>query len=138
MVALGMTDADGVVLNWLSPAATADPVQAARAAAATAATSNGAGPVTVLYARVSHPEVLHADAIGYDRMVNYHRHFQGQGLATPEAIVAATCLPAGDLGAARATIDAYAETGLDVLCLYLHGLSAAERGQVLETLAPAG
>jgi alkanesulfonate monooxygenase SsuD/methylene tetrahydromethanopterin reductase-like flavin-dependent oxidoreductase (luciferase family) len=138
MVALGMSEADGVVLNWLSPAAAADTVQAARAAGGvSAAGAPRPTPITVLYVRVGHPEALHADAGNYDRMVNYHRHFAGQGLATPEAIVAAACLPARDLGAARAGIEAYAGAGLDVVCLYLHGLEPAERTRVLESLAPA-
>jgi hypothetical protein len=90
----------------------------------------------VLYVRIADPAVLQADAVNYDRMVNYHRHFTAQGLGTPEAIVAATCLPAGDLGATRATLEAYAESGLDVVCLYLHGLADDERTRILRALTP--
>jgi alkanesulfonate monooxygenase SsuD/methylene tetrahydromethanopterin reductase-like flavin-dependent oxidoreductase (luciferase family) len=137
MVALGMSAADGVVLNWLSPTAAADTVAAARAAAPpVGGGSRGRRPTTVLYVRIADPTVLRTDADNYDRMVNYHRHFAAQGLATPEAIVAATCLPAGDLGAARAMLDAYAGSGLDVVCLYLHGLADDDRSRILEALAP--
>lgn len=132
MVALGASAADGVVLNWLTPAAARATVRTARDAAA----ATQAAPLSVLYIRIGQQAVMQLDAVNYDRMANYHRHFTAQGLATPEAIVSGTCLPMEDLGRVRAAIDAYAEAGIDVLCLYTHGLESSERGALLEALAP--
>jgi alkanesulfonate monooxygenase SsuD/methylene tetrahydromethanopterin reductase-like flavin-dependent oxidoreductase (luciferase family) len=131
MVELGASAADGVVLNWLTPEHAARTVKAVREAAATA----GRPGTTVLYVRLSPPDVLRADAVGYDALANYHQHFVGQALDGPDDIVAGTCLPADDLGRARDRLQAYAEAGIDVLCLYPHGLAEADRARALETLA---
>jgi len=129
MVALGAGQADGTVLNWLTPASAATTVQASREVA---------GPYrkvrNVLYVRVGTAAALRADAVGYDRMANYRRHFASQGLDGADAVVAGCCLDLADLGAARAAIDAYAEAGIDVLCLYVNGLDATERIRVLTAL----
>lgn len=132
MVALGAGHADGVVLNWLAVGGAARTVAAAKAAAAETS-RNGR---TVLYVRVMPDDLARTDAVNYDAMVNYHNHFVDQGLHTPDDIVAATCLPASDLGAARDRLAAYAETGLDLLCLYPHGWDESERNRILTELAP--
>ncbi len=130
MVTLGATHGDGVVLNWLTPATAKTTVDTVRAATGPYRTAQ-----TVLYIRVGTTATLRPDAVGYDQMANYHQHFVAQGLTDPEAVVAGTCLDSGDLGAVRAAIDGYAETGLDVLCLYVHGLSPAERSRILTAVA---
>ena len=131
MVALGASAADGVVLNWLTPEFAARTVRSVREAA---------GPQhearSVLYIRVGGRAALRPDAVNYALMANYHQHFVAQGLTDPDAVVAGACIDTTDLGAARAAIDAYADTGLDVLCLYPHGLPAEERSRVLAELAP--
>lgn len=132
MVELGAAAADGVVLNWLGVDETAGTVEAVR----TAAAPSGRGGRTVLYVRVMPDDLALADAVNYDAMANYHNHFVGQGLTSPEEIVAATCLPASDVGKAREQLDAYAEAGLDLACLYPHGWSEADRSRILTELAP--
>ncbi|MPY94443.1 MAG: LLM class flavin-dependent oxidoreductase [Acidimicrobiia bacterium] len=131
MVALGCREADGVVLNWLTPEHAAASVAAARAAAQDA----GRSPLVVLYVRLARPEALLADAVAYDQMRNYRQHFLGQGLAAPEAVAAGTCLRWDDPGRAREQLSRYAEAGVDVVCLYPHGLDAAEREKALAALA---
>lgn len=131
MLELGAGQADGVVLNWLTPEHAAATVARVRAAAA------GEPARTVLYVRISPPDAVHADAVNYDRLANYHRHFQLQGLASPQAIVARTCLPPDDPAAARDRLDAYAEAGIDVVCLYPHGFGEGERERVLAAVARA-
>jgi alkanesulfonate monooxygenase SsuD/methylene tetrahydromethanopterin reductase-like flavin-dependent oxidoreductase (luciferase family) len=133
MVALGTTDGDGLVLNWLTPTSARATVDAAVAAAAAAETAR---PLTVLYTRIGHPDTMRTDAVNYDNLVNYHQHFAGQGLHDADAIVAGTCLAMDDLGAVRARLEEYAESGLDVLCLYPHGLTPEERASLLTKLAP--
>jgi len=138
MVHLGASETDGVVLNWLTPAALGDTVQRVRAAAPA-----GSTPRTVLYLRLSTADVLRADAIAYDTMVNYHQHFVAQGLggvdaadpADPDAVVAGTCLAVDDIGAAKDRLAAYAESGVDVVALYPHGLDPATRRRALEAIA---
>ncbi len=132
MVELGASHSDGVVLNWLSPDETAKTVAATKAAA-TEKARNGR---TVLYVRLMPDEAVMADAVNYDAMANYHQHFVNQGLTNPDDIVAATCLPASDLGKAREQLARYAEAGLDLACLYPHGGDEAERTRLLTELAP--
>ncbi|MEA3214469.1 MAG: hypothetical protein QOJ19_625 [Acidimicrobiia bacterium] len=131
MVALGAAEADGVVLNWLTPQHAAATVRDVRAAAAT---SNRRG-LTVLYVRISPADIVAADAKGYDALANYHQHFVNQGLHDPAAIVAGTCLPAEDVPRARDRLAAYGEAGIDVVCLYAHGYDEPARLEVLEALA---
>lgn len=130
MLALGASEADGVVLNWLTPEHAATTVATVRRAAPA-----GRSPTTVAYVRVSPPEAARRDAVDYDRLANYHRHFEAQGLTTPEAVVAATCLPPSDPARARERLAAYAEAGVDLVCLYPHGFDEAEREEVLARLA---
>jgi len=130
MVALGVSEADGVVLNWLTPEHARETVVQIRSHA-----RPDRRPTTVLYVRLSPPEAAHADAVNYDALDNYHRHFVAQGLTDPDAIIAGACLPAGDTAAARERIAAYAEAGIDVLCVYPHGFGEAERERVLAAVA---
>ena len=132
MVDLGARNADGVVLNWLTVEETAKTVTASKEAAAI----NNRDGRTVLYIRVMPDELAMTDAINYDAMANYHRHFVNQGLSSPGEIVAATCLPATDLGRARHQLERYAEAGLDLACLYPHGWDEADRLRILTELAP--
>jgi alkanesulfonate monooxygenase SsuD/methylene tetrahydromethanopterin reductase-like flavin-dependent oxidoreductase (luciferase family) len=131
MVRLGAAEADGVVLNWLTPEHAATAVKGVRDAAAV----TGRRGFCVLYARLSPAGAVRADAVGYDSLANYHHHFVRQGLVDPEAIVAGTCLSAEDPGAARAQLDAYADAGIDLLCLYPHGFDEVERARLLTALA---
>jgi alkanesulfonate monooxygenase SsuD/methylene tetrahydromethanopterin reductase-like flavin-dependent oxidoreductase (luciferase family) len=133
MVAVGAEHAGGVVLNWLTPGHAARTVAEVREVAGRAGT--GRRPRTVLYCRVSPRDALMADAVSYDRLDNYHRHFVRQELHDPEAIVAGTSIPANDPVLARERIAAYADAGLDLLCLYAHGYDEAERLRVLAALA---
>jgi alkanesulfonate monooxygenase SsuD/methylene tetrahydromethanopterin reductase-like flavin-dependent oxidoreductase (luciferase family) len=128
MVELGAAEADGVILNWLTPEHAADSVRRVRSAA-----PNGDAPRTALYLRLMSDDVLYEDAKRYDAMANYHRNFLAQGMSTPEEIVARTTLPRGDPGASRARLDAYRESGLDTICIYPMGFDADDR-RVLEAL----
>ncbi len=129
MVRLGAERADGLVLNWLSPEHARKTVDSVRAAA-----PPGTRPRNVLYLRLMPKAAALRDAVNYDALVNYHRHFVAQGLEGPEQIATATTLPLEDLGAARARIAEYRESGLDLLCLYPHALEPKERNQALAAL----
>jgi alkanesulfonate monooxygenase SsuD/methylene tetrahydromethanopterin reductase-like flavin-dependent oxidoreductase (luciferase family) len=133
MVSLGAKEADGVVLNWLTPAHARDTVERVRTEA-----RPGTAPTTVLYVRMSPPEAAHADAVNYDALDNYHRHFVSQGLHDADAIVAGACLPSHDGAAARDRIAEYADAGIDVLCVYPHGFDEADRERALAAVTSAG
>jgi alkanesulfonate monooxygenase SsuD/methylene tetrahydromethanopterin reductase-like flavin-dependent oxidoreductase (luciferase family) len=113
MVELGAEEADGLILNWLTPEHAASSVEHIRAAAPV-----GSSPRTALYLRLMTADVLHRDAVRYDGMANYHRNFLAQGLANHGDIVARTTLSRDDLGAARARLDEYRGSGLDTICIY--------------------
>lgn len=130
MVALGSQEADGVVLNWLTTEHAADSATSARAAGAEV----GRSPFVVLYVRLARQEALLADAAAYAQMRNYHQHFAGQGLDSPEAVAAATCLRWDDPARARHQLERYAAAGVDLVCLYPHGLGPSEREQALAAL----
>jgi alkanesulfonate monooxygenase SsuD/methylene tetrahydromethanopterin reductase-like flavin-dependent oxidoreductase (luciferase family) len=130
MVALGSQEADGVVLNWLTPEHASTTVAAARQAGAEA----GRDPLVVLYVRLARAEDLLGDAVAYDQMRNYHQHFVGQRLERPEDIVAGTCLPWDDPGRAKERLGRYAAAGVDIVCLYPHGLEPDEREKALGAL----
>jgi alkanesulfonate monooxygenase SsuD/methylene tetrahydromethanopterin reductase-like flavin-dependent oxidoreductase (luciferase family) len=128
MVQLGAEEADGLILNWLTPEHAADSVRRIRAAA-----PDGDTPRTALYLRLMSDDALHADAGRYDAMANYHRNFLAQGITTPAEIVDRTTLPRDDLGAARARLDAYRDSGLDTVCIYPMGFDADDH-RALEAL----
>lgn len=129
MVELGATEADGLVLNWLTPEHAAHTVATVRAAA-----TGRAAPRTVLYLRLMPAAASLVDAANYDALGNYHRHFRAQGLDGVDSIVTGTTLPIEDIGAARARIDEYRETGLDLLCIYPHALDPVDRDVALIAL----
>ncbi len=113
MVRLGAEEADGLILNWLTPEHAASSVERIHAAAPTSA-----APRVALYVRLMTAARLRADVARYDAMANYHRHFLAQGITTADDIVARTTLPRDDLAAARARLDAYRASGLDTICIY--------------------
>ncbi|MCP5028275.1 MAG: LLM class flavin-dependent oxidoreductase [Actinomycetia bacterium] len=129
MMALGATDADGVVLNWLTPEHAGVSVNEIRTAA-----GPDRSPRTVLYVRISPAVAVRTDAVNYDALGNYHQHFLNQGLHGPDDIVAGTCLPAADPARARDRIAEYRESGLDLLCLYPHGFDEPDRLRLLEAI----
>jgi len=127
MVDVAIEEASGVVLNWLTPAAAAAAVQRCR--------THSSDPTrAILYVRLMTTDMARQDAIAYDALANYHRHFVAQDLLTPDAIVAHTTLPADDLGACRERITRYGEAGIDELCLYPIGLDPGHRDGLLEAL----
>jgi alkanesulfonate monooxygenase SsuD/methylene tetrahydromethanopterin reductase-like flavin-dependent oxidoreductase (luciferase family) len=113
MVRLGAEEADGLILNWLTPEQAAASVRRAHEAV-----SSGSSPRVALYLRLMAAGVAHDDAVRYDAMGNYHRNFAAQGLTTYDDIVASTTLPRDDLAAARARLDEYRAAGLDTVCIY--------------------
>jgi alkanesulfonate monooxygenase SsuD/methylene tetrahydromethanopterin reductase-like flavin-dependent oxidoreductase (luciferase family) len=132
MVDLGAQEADGLILNWLTPESAAASVDRVRKA------SRGSPPPrVVLYLRLMTAEVARADAASYDSLVNYHRNFGAQGLNSPDAIARGTTLNRDDLGAARARLDEYRAAGLDTVCLYPATFDAGDR-QALQALSGSG
>jgi alkanesulfonate monooxygenase SsuD/methylene tetrahydromethanopterin reductase-like flavin-dependent oxidoreductase (luciferase family) len=127
MVTLGAQEADGLILNWLTPEHAASSVEHIRATAPA-----GSPPRTALYLRLMTAEVLHGDAVRYDGMANYHRNFVAQGLATHDDIVARTTLPREDLGATRARLDEYRAAGLDTICIYPMSFDAEDRRALVD------
>jgi alkanesulfonate monooxygenase SsuD/methylene tetrahydromethanopterin reductase-like flavin-dependent oxidoreductase (luciferase family) len=128
MVRLGAEEADGLVLNWLTPEHAAKSVEAVRQAAPA-----GAKPRVALYLRLMTAETAHNDAVRYDAMANYHRNFLAQGLDDHAAVVTHTTLPRDDIGAARDRIEEYRSAGIDTLCIYPVGFEADDR-RALESL----
>jgi alkanesulfonate monooxygenase SsuD/methylene tetrahydromethanopterin reductase-like flavin-dependent oxidoreductase (luciferase family) len=130
MVELGAARSDGLVLNWLTPQHAQDTV----ALAHEIGRANGRTPYTVLYVRLSPYDALHTDAVNYDAMANYHQHFERQGLTNPEDVVAGTCLQSDDVGQARDKLAAWADAGIDLVCVYPHGLNQSEYESALAEL----
>jgi alkanesulfonate monooxygenase SsuD/methylene tetrahydromethanopterin reductase-like flavin-dependent oxidoreductase (luciferase family) len=129
MVELAGREADGVILNWLTPDAAASSVRRLREVAPA-----GSRPTAALYLRLFARDAVLADVASYDSLINYHRNFVAQGLSTPEGIAAGTTLPRDDVGFARARLEEYREAGLDVACVYPAGFEAEDR-RVLQELA---
>jgi|TARA_B110000196_G_C20827539_1_gene512163 alkanesulfonate monooxygenase SsuD/methylene tetrahydromethanopterin reductase-like flavin-dependent oxidoreductase (luciferase family) len=130
MVEMGAARSDGLVLNWLTPEHAQETVTLAREVGR----ANGRTPYTVLYVRLSPYDALHTDAVNYDAMINYHQHFERQGLTTPEDVVAGTCLQSDDVGQARDKLAAWADAGIDLVCVYPHGLNQSEYESALAEL----
>jgi alkanesulfonate monooxygenase SsuD/methylene tetrahydromethanopterin reductase-like flavin-dependent oxidoreductase (luciferase family) len=128
MVELGAREADGLILNWLTPESAAASVARAREAS-----WGGRTPRVALYVRLMPRQAAQADAASYDSLINYHRNFLAQGLTSADAIVEGTTLPREDLGAARARLDEYRAAGLDTVCLYPATVDADDR-RALQTL----
>ncbi|MGE0878806.1 MAG: LLM class flavin-dependent oxidoreductase [Acidimicrobiia bacterium] len=124
MTQVGAEEADGLILNWLTP----DSVAAAAATVKAAAATTGRPPARLaLYLRLMPDSARLADAVSYDAMGNYHRNFVAQGLTTPELIADGTTLRRDDLGAAKARIAEYEAAGLDTVCVYPIGFSPEDR-----------
>lgn len=122
MVQLGAEEAEGLILNWLTPDQAASSVRQVRRAA-----PEGSSPRVALYLRLMTAAALRADAARYDAMANYHRNFVNQGITSHDEIVAGTTLSRDDLGAARARLDEYRATGLDTICIYPAGFEREDR-----------
>jgi alkanesulfonate monooxygenase SsuD/methylene tetrahydromethanopterin reductase-like flavin-dependent oxidoreductase (luciferase family) len=129
MVEVGAVDADGLILNWLTPEAAAASVRTVRELA-----GSGEPRRVVLYTRLMTADAARADAGSYDALRNYHRNFVAQGLASPEEIALGTTLPRDDLGAAAARLEEYRASGLDAVCLYPSAFDRDDQ-QALEVLA---
>lgn len=127
MLALGAEEADGVILNWLTPEYAATSVDKVRQSA------RGASPRVALYLRLMNDDTARADAQSYDAMANYHRNFLAQGITTVDDIVARTTVPSHDLSATRARLDEYRAAGIDTICLYPKDFGADNR-RLLEQL----
>lgn len=120
MIRTGATGADGVLLNWVSPASAGEALGEARSA-------SGRRPTIAVLLRVGDRAALRSAADAYLRMFdNYARHFARQGLGSADEIVAATCAPAGDLPALSDRVDAYHEAGVDVVCIYPAEMNAGD------------
>ena len=130
MVEMGAARSDGLVLNWLTPEHAQETVTLAREVGR----ANGRTPYTVLYVRLSPYDALHTDAVNYDAMINYHQHFERQGLTTPEDVLAGTCLQSDDIGQARDKLAAWADAGIDLVCVYPHGLDQHQYESALAAL----
>ena len=128
MVQLGAEEADGLILNWLTPERAALSVKRVHAAA-----PSGSSPRIALYLRLMTADASHDDAVRYDAMANYHRNFVAQGITTHDEIVALTTLPRDDLGLARERLDKYRAAGLDTVCIYPASFDAEDR-HALEAL----
>lgn len=130
MLELAATRSDGTMLNWMNPTAArsaAEAFRAARGPARPAAT-------TVLYLRTGTPDALCAEAEQYARFANYRRHFDRQGLRTPDAVTAATCLP-HDERAVPDTIAEYRDAGVDIPAVYPVGMDADDIRRLVDRLA---
>ncbi len=122
MVQLGAEEAEGLILNWLTPDHAASSVREVRRAA-----PEGPSPRVALYLRLMTADALRADAVRYDTMANYHRNFVNQGITSYDEIVGGTTLPRDDIGAARARLDEYRAAGLDTVCIYPAGFDHEDR-----------
>lgn len=129
MVQMAAEEADGLVLNWLTPEHAAISVDAIRAAA-----PPDRRPEAVLYLRLMRSADARVDAVAYDQLDNYHRHFVAQGLDGPDEVAAATGIPADDIPAARDRIEQYRAAGIDRLCIYPNALEPSQRSRALEAL----
>ena len=128
MVQLGAQEADGLILNWLTPEHAASAVSRVHDAA-----PSGGSPRVALYLRLMTADVARHDAVRYDAMANYHRNFAAQGITTPDDVVARTTLPRDDLGAARARLEEYRDAGVDTVCIYPVSFDSDDR-RALEQL----
>ena len=132
MVRLGAAEADGVVLNWLTPEHAATTVKGVREAAE----STGRRGLAVLYARLSPADTVRARRRRpTTRWPTTTSTSCAKGCSTRRPSSPAPACSAEDRGAARAQLDAYEEAGIDVLCLYPHGFDEVERARLLTSLA---
>lgn len=130
MLELAATRSDGVMLNWMTGAAAGSAVDSFREWRP----ATGPAATAVLYLRTGAPHALRAEAEMYRGFTNYRRHFDRQGLSTPDEIVQATCLP-GDQSAAWETIAGYRSVGVGLPAVYPVGLSPDEICRLVERFA---
>jgi alkanesulfonate monooxygenase SsuD/methylene tetrahydromethanopterin reductase-like flavin-dependent oxidoreductase (luciferase family) len=86
MVALSGSDADGVLLNWLTPQASARSVEAVRGAA------SGRRVEAIAYVRVAYGDAagrrLEGEALRYESIPQYGAHFERMGVRAIDTSVA--------------------------------------------------
>jgi len=112
MAAVGAVHADGLLLNWVSPAWTRQTLERA-------IDETGRRPTVAVLLRVDHRAALQRAAERYlTTFTNYAHHFTRQGLSTAAEVAAQTCAPADDPAALAERIAGYAEAGADIVCVY--------------------
>lgn len=112
MAAVGGELADGLLLNWVSPAGVRDTI-------AEVASASGRRPVIAVYLRLDTPDRLAAQARTYLEMFpNYARHFARQGLADAADVALATGAPIDAPDTIAERVAAYREAGVDEVVLY--------------------
>ena len=130
MVRTALEAADGVILNWVTPAETAR-------------VSGAAAPLQpewtlAAMVRLGRRDDLRADAEGYRSMfANYASHFDRQGLRTADDVVDATCLSVDDEARWPTLVDEYAASGVDLLILNASRMGADEIRARLPALVKA-
>ena len=128
MVEAALETADGTVLNWVSPEATAPVSERARRL--------GRPWTLSAMVRVGPRADLTSDAERYRAMfTNYAAHFERQELDTARAVVDATCLPIDELDRLADLSAAYAAAGVDVLVLNPSGMGRGDIEALLEAVA---
>lgn len=136
--------ADGVILNWCTPARVAEARDAIRASATDAGRDPGAVTISV-YVRASFSDraddALLAAASEYASYPAYARQFESMGVdPSPEQVVEAVCLR-GDPAGAHRRLQAYRAAGADLPVVYpvlAPGEDARAATVTLRTLAPGG
>lgn len=112
MANTGAGHADGIILNWVSPAWTKQTVEQT-------VQSTGTRPTVAVLLRVDHPEALARAAHTYlTTFTNYKQHFTRQGLFSAANVAAATGAPIGDVAHLHQRISAYHDAGADLVCVY--------------------
>lgn len=112
MAATGAAHADGILLNWVSPAWTRRTVERA-------VETTGVRPIVAVLLRVDHADALRDAADTYlSTFTNYEQHFARQGLTSAAEVAEATGAPAGDVTHLSERIADYHEAGADLVCVY--------------------
>jgi alkanesulfonate monooxygenase SsuD/methylene tetrahydromethanopterin reductase-like flavin-dependent oxidoreductase (luciferase family) len=127
MTECGATDADGVLLNWMTAGSAKEIVDRLVPLSPT--------PLLLgTFARIGPRPALLADArLYHDTLENYRRHFARQGLHDPEAIVDATSA-APEPGAVHDLLDRLGAAGITHPCLYPVGMEVEEVTRLLARL----
>ena len=132
MVSLAAREADGVVLNWLTPQTAGDICSKVIADRPDSPAS------TVLFVRTGPEENLRLDASTYrDNLPNYRNHFQAQGLQSIDEVTRGTCMPM-DPSAISDRINEYFEHGVAIPCIYPTGMSVEQIVTLLDKLRANG
>lgn len=129
MAELAAAHADGVILNWASPATVGnmithlDDLKLPR-------------PTIAVFLRVGGIAQLTAAAGRYhDMFVNYRRHFARQGLSGVDAIVGATCATVDNPASIAQRVHEYESAGADVVFLYPADAQPDDVHQLITTYA---